>query len=397
MRRHSRTPAILACVLALVLSWTGPADRCFAEPVDAEIQRKEAERKEALAEVARLQARLEQQIRDYLDLCTRIDQARLDVLDAQGRVTQAEQALEHARQAFSARVAELYRSGRVDYLEVLLSAESVPDLFRRIDYLFFVTRYDTRIVEELTVAKRQRAFEQREYEDRVAHLEQMRIDAEERRKAVERAISEQQARAAALGEDIAELMRRRAAEAARGGLPGGEFSPDTIISDANFRDARSMGVAEVQAFLEGLSSTLATYRGPDYLGRERSAAQMIVEAAVEWNVSPKVILVTLQKEQSLLEDRNPSQRAYDWAMGCGKTDSTTLTQYQGFGKQIWFGARALDRNADGWYPGVQLSIDGSPVFPTNASTYSLYRYTPHLHGNTSFWMLYWRYFGNPVS
>ncbi|MDI6713050.1 MAG: hypothetical protein QMD96_07420 [Anaerosomatales bacterium] len=387
-------PAAFLLAAALLAGVATPA---AAAPVDAQIQQKEAERQAALAEVAQLQAQLEEQIRSYLDLVARIDQARQDVFDAQGRVAEAELELERAREAFNARAAELYRSGRVDYLEVLLSADSVPDLFQRIDYLFFVTRYDTRVVEDLTVAKRQRAFEQREYEDRVVRLEQMRIEAEARRKAIEQAIQDQQARAAALGEDIAELMRRRAAEAARGGTPGRDFAPDTIISDANFRDARSMSVSDVQAFLEGLSSTLATYRGRDYAGRERTAAEMIVDAAIAWNVSPKVILVTLQKEQSLLEDRSPSQYAYDWAMGCGKTDSSTLTQYKGFGNQIWYGARALDRNADGWYPGVRLTIDGSPVFPTNASTYSLYRYTPHLHGNTSFWMLYWRYFGDPVS
>ncbi len=396
MRRRSRMTVPAAFLLAAALL-AGVATPAAAAPVDAQIQQKEAERQAALAEVAQLQAQLEEQIRSYLDLVARIDQARQDVFDAQGRVAEAELELERAREAFNARAAELYRSGRVDYLEVLLSADSVPDLFQRIDYLFFVTRYDTRVVEDLTVAKRQRAFEQREYEDRVVRLEQMRIEAEARRKAIEQAIQDQQARAAALGEDIAELMRRRAAEAARGGTPGRDFAPDTIISDANFRDARSMSVSDVQAFLEGLSSTLATYRGRDYAGRERTAAEMIVDAAIAWNVSPKVILVTLQKEQSLLEDRSPSQYAYDWAMGCGKTDSSTLTQYKGFGNQIWYGARALDRNADGWYPGVRLTIDGSPVFPTNASTYSLYRYTPHLHGNTSFWMLYWRYFGDPVS
>jgi peptidoglycan hydrolase CwlO-like protein len=394
---HRRIRALTACLLVFLVVQAVFAMPASASPVDSQIQQKEAERQAALAEVARLQEQLEQQIQDYLGLVARIDQARRDVTDAQGRVAQAEADLQRARDAFNARAAELYRSGRVDYLEVLLSADSVPDLFKRIDYLFFVTRYDTRVVEDLTVAKRQRAFEQREYEDRVARLEQMRVEAEARRKAIEQSIQDQQTRAAALGEDIAELMRRKAAEAARGGTPGRDFAPDTVISDANFRDATCMSVSDVQAFLEGLSSTLATYRGPDYAGRQKTAAEMIVEAAIGWNVSPKVILVTLQKEQSLLEDRSPSRYAYDWAMGCGKMDGSTLTQYKGFGNQIWYGARALDRNADGWYPGVSLVIDGSPVFPTNASTYSLYRYTPHLHGNTSFWMLYWRYFGDPVS
>jgi hypothetical protein len=37
------------------------------------------------------------------------------------------------------------------------------------------------------------------------------------------------------------------------------------------------------------------------------------------------------------------------------------------------------------------------VRPSSSATYSLYRYTPHLHGATLFWRLYWRYFGDPTS
>ena len=128
-----------------------------------------------------------------------------------------------------------------------------------------------------------------------------------------------------------------------------------------------------------------------------TAAQMIADAASAWGVSPKVILVTLQKEQSLISDSSPSQRALDWAMGCGKMDSGTLYQYQGFGNQIWGGARALSKNQGNWHAGITLTIDGTAVSPSDAATYSLYRYTPHFHGNTLFWRLYWRYFGDPAS
>jgi hypothetical protein len=123
---------------------------------------------------------------------------------------------------------------------------------------------------------------------------------------------------------------------------------------------------------------------------------MIAEAANAWEVSPRVILTTLQKEQSLISRGSPSQYALDWAMGCGKMDGSTLSQYQGFGNQIWGGARALHRNRTSWHPGISLNIDGAAVYPTNAATFTLYRYTPHFHGNTSFWRLYWHYFGDPA-
>ena len=48
-------------------------------------------------------------------------------------------------------------------------------------------------------------------------------------------------------------------------------------------------------------------RGSAHLSRGRQA----------WQVSPKVILATLQKEQGLLSATSPSTSALDWAMGCG--------------------------------------------------------------------------------
>ncbi len=124
---------------------------------------------------------------------------------------------------------------------------------------------------------------------------------------------------------------------------------------------------------------------------------MIAEASVKWGISPKVILATLQKEQSLLTAKNPSQNAMDWAMGCGKADSFTTYKYQGFGKQIYYGAEKFKQNAALWKPGASQKIDGSTVYPTNPGTHAQYRYTPHFPGVMSFWMIYWRYFGDPLS
>ena len=39
-----------------------------------------------------------------------------------------------------------------------------------------------------------------------------------------------------------------------------------------------------------------------------------------------------------------------------------------------------------------MKIDTSVIHPTNEATYSLYRYTPHLHGTSAFWNLWVRYF-----
>jgi carbohydrate-binding DOMON domain-containing protein len=168
-----------------------------------------------------------------------------------------------------------------------------------------------------------------------------------------------------------------------------------VISEAAFLAAGSMSAEGIQAFLNGQAGDLKSYSGPDHNGATRTAAQMIAEAASAWGVSPKVIIATLQKEQSLISRAGASQYALDWAMGCGKAESYTISSYKGFGNQVWNGARVLMKNRAGWRAGAMLPIDGSAVYPTNAATYTLYRYTPHFAGATSFWRLYWRYFGDP--
>ncbi|KAF0208687.1 MAG: hypothetical protein FD171_328 [Actinobacteria bacterium] len=356
------------------------------------LKAKEAERTAALAELEALETRLNTQMTQYVDISRRIEVARLEFSDATTRVAEADVQLQQAKAALEDRVVQLYCGGRVGLIEVLFAAESIQDLMNRANYLTLVGRHDTRLIEEMRIARQQSEWEQKELFSRVDQLTQLQIEADTRRADIENAIDAQQLKATELGEDIARLMRLRA-----GSAPDGSFSPDTVISDANFRDVGSMTAADIQEFLDEQPGTLGSYSALDYDGRTKTAAQMIAEASTYWKISPKVILVKLQKEQSLLAKANPSQTAYDWAMGCGKADSRTYYEYQGFGKQIWWGAQKLDKNAQPWYPGIEMIINGSLVLPTNEATYSLYKYTPHLRGTTSFWMLYWRYFGDPLS
>lgn len=377
------TTILLAAVLA------APAI-ALAEP--SAVETKEAERAAALTELQTLETRLSEQLAEYVEIGRRIDQTRLELSEATTHVAEADVRLQRAKAALEERAVQLYRGGRVGFVEILFSAGSIQDLMDRANYLAIVGRYDTRLIEETRIARQQTEWEEQELFSRVDQLAQLQAEADTRRVDIENAIDAQQATATELDEDIARLMRLRA-----GSDPEGEFSPDTVISDANFRDVGSMTVEDIQAFLDEQPGTLGSYSAPDHDGHLKSTAQMVAEAAAYWKISPKVILVTLQKEQSLLLKTSPTQEAYDWAMGCGKADSRTYYEFQGFGTQIWWGAQKLDKNAEPWYPGIEMMIDGSMMLPTNEATYSLYEYTPHLRGTTSFWMLYWRYFGDPLS
>lgn len=264
---------------------------------------------------------------------------------------------------------------------------TVPDLFRAAGYRWITTARTPRVREEATVRGAAR-----------------RVGLSAQRRLLLVALSTLSVLAAGLvlggGPALAAAhidphfspLAQREASASFGQIANATFNPDTLISDANFRAVSSMSQAEVQTFLEGRSGILKSYAAPDINGTVKPASQIIWEAAQAFDVSPKVVLVTLQKEQGLLSSPAPSASALAWAMGCGSPSS--------FGAQVWWGSDSLSVDGAGWYAGITKSCGDGTVSPTNISTYSLYTYTPWIGlaggGNKLFWTLYWQYFGDPI-
>ncbi|PIT87002.1 MAG: hypothetical protein COU33_00035, partial [Candidatus Magasanikbacteria bacterium CG10_big_fil_rev_8_21_14_0_10_43_6] len=118
-----------------------------------------------------------------------------------------------------------------------------------------------------------------------------------------------------------------------------EFNPNYVISDEELQDWSSMGRGEIQAFLVNKNSFLANYIGQDINGKNKRAADIIYDASRAYKISPKYLLVMLQKEQSLVTSKNPTDRQLDYAAGYAVCDSCSFTdakvlKYKGFGKQV---------------------------------------------------------------
>ena len=182
-----------------------------------------------------------------------------------------------------------------------------------------------------------------------------------------------------------------------------DFNPDSIISDIELLDKDSLSIGAIQNFLESRAGTLSEYRTRDIDGVVRFAAEMIWRASQNYGISPKFLLVMLQKEQSLIEDQNPQEKDYDWAMGYGVCDSCAkddpgIQKFKGFARQV---DSAAWRNRYYYtFPekfGIQVDqehlIDGLAVTPLNQATANLYIYTPHLRGNENFFAIWNDYFG----
>ena len=182
-----------------------------------------------------------------------------------------------------------------------------------------------------------------------------------------------------------------------------EFNPSSIISDEEMQRHADWTAGDIQNFLDSKESFLSDFQTEDWLGANKPAADIIYEAAQTYRVNPKFLLVTLQKEQSLITDDQPTQRQLDWATGYAVCDGCYLSdpkvvKYKGFGKQV-DGAAGIIR----WYydntdngvvkkAGQTIKIDGEQVTPQSWATAFLYTYTPHLHGNKNFWNIWQTWF-----
>jgi len=184
------------------------------------------------------------------------------------------------------------------------------------------------------------------------------------------------------------------------------YNPNSIISDTDFFNVNTMSEIDIQKFLESKNS---------YLGKivdsltQMKPSKIISLIAQEYSINPKVILTTLQKEQSLIENGGgiPNDDAIEWAMGyaicdsCSKNDPV-LQDYKGLFNQIKYGTAILRKyekeilssgqTRSGYGPGKTVTIDNTIVTPVNTATALLYTYTPHIHGNENFAKIWQRWF-----
>ncbi|MBU0649241.1 hypothetical protein KJ969_04060, partial [Patescibacteria group bacterium] len=187
-----------------------------------------------------------------------------------------------------------------------------------------------------------------------------------------------------------------------------DFNPNYVLSDDDLTDFDSMDAQAIQGFLGRKGGYLASYETEDTDGVVRKAADIIYRICQTYLINPKFILALIQKEQSLVEDPNPTQKQLDWAAGYSVCDSCTtddpaIQRWKGFAKQIRSSAmqfmegylldlETVGRTVAGISPGEPTQIDGQTITPFNNVTAALYTYTPHIHGNENMWKIWQRWF-----
>jgi hypothetical protein len=186
------------------------------------------------------------------------------------------------------------------------------------------------------------------------------------------------------------------------------FDPNSILTDNDVFDTSRMTKSHLQSFLSA-KGVLNTQPVLDIDGVEKAPSEIIWRVALSYKINPQFLLALLQKEQSLVEAQNPTQRQLDWATGFGVCDDCSkddprIQDYKGFANQLEYAAKqmreryymrllSLGHTGTGSYAlGKTIDIDGIQVTPANIATASLYTYTPHIHGNLNLWRIWQRWF-----
>lgn len=226
---------------------------------------------------------------------------------------------------------------------------------------------------------------------------------------------------------------------------GADFDRGYIISDQQFYARDAMSQAEIQSFLDAKIGTClnsnclnvvrtTTFTRPadrtictQYNGAaNETTAAIIYKVQQACGISAKVLLVTLQKEQSLVTHQSPSTGRLAAAMGYACPDTAPCdAQFYGLYNQIYKAAWQFKRYStpDPWgniQPGgnlISLSTNACGqmwVNVRNNATAALYNYTPYTpnqaaldnlgregdwcssYGNRNFWDYYYSWFGNPT-
>jgi len=230
-------------------------------------------------------------------------------------------------------------------------------------------------------------------------------------------------------------------------VPASAWNPGFIISDEALYNYSSMTAAQIQTFLNdkgascqsGAVPCLKDYKvttrtmakddfcSAAYQGaNDETAATVIAKVAAACRINPQVIIVTLQKETSLVTTTSPTESRYRTATGYGCPDTSACdSQYYGFFNQVYMTAHQLRKyaalpsnysfkakatNTIAYNP--NSSCGSSKVYIENQATASLYNYTPYQpnqaalkslygtgdscssYGNRNFWTFFVDWFGD---
>jgi len=135
-----------------------------------------------------------------------------------------------------------------------------------------------------------------------------------------------------------------------------------------------------------------------------TVSDIINETCKSLNINQKIILVKLQKEQSLLTKKSVDEVKFyksirvkyplDGACGVGYyDDGTIIPKFNGLRNQIVGCCQTLNNRFNEWKSGTSITtLEGEVIIPENAITWAAYRYTPHIKAQEALYNCFKQFF-----
>lgn len=114
---------------------------------------------------------------ELLDLRQQKTRSDIDTLNKQFK--DLNESLEKQRTHLSARLVEAYKLGRLNYLKLMLQAQSATDLLRTYQYVTFLARDDSRRLQEYRESMKEKESMQMRLEQEDRNMAQLKIDLEQ--------------------------------------------------------------------------------------------------------------------------------------------------------------------------------------------------------------------------
>lgn len=230
--------AFVAAVMAVILlvGLMVPTVSAYAEPTSAE---KRAEAKQVLKQLEEMQVKLDEASNDYYAALDAQEEAEAKVVEAQAKVDEKTKEIEGYQEQLGDRARDMYRSGSISFVDVILGASSFEEFATTWNMLEMLNEDDAELVqqtkdarEELEAAKAEAEEQAQIAADKTAEAQAVKEEAEATTAEMQETYDQLSAEAEELlkkEEEEAERARQAAAEAALKNQPsGGNYNNDKV-------------------------------------------------------------------------------------------------------------------------------------------------------------------------
>ena len=222
-----RSQKIVATALVATLALGGFTAPALATPTQADLEAAQAELDSLGSQLSSIEA-------DLIEKSDALEKTKHEIFTKQDEIDETKQDLADARSTLSGRIRSGYKTGGVNFLEVLTQATSFEDLVSRIYYMDKINESDEEAIQEVRDLESKLQQEKSDLEDQQAAQEQAVADAEAQQADYEVKVAEAQEYYNNLDAEIqAQLQAQEQAANVAAAVAAADTSSSTSDTSAN--------------------------------------------------------------------------------------------------------------------------------------------------------------------